>query len=205
LSGIETTIGANVASVDESLDSWFKREILAHEAALVRYLLRVWPRCDDVNDLRQEAYARVYEAAGAARPQSARAFLFSTAHNLVLDRIRRERVVSIEAMADIDRLNVLVDEISPEQRAIGRQQIRLLARAFELLPPKCREVMWLRRVLEIPQREVAKRLRITERTVEKHVSKGARLLAHYMLTDGEGGMEAHCKDGSASADERQQS
>jgi RNA polymerase sigma factor (sigma-70 family) len=167
--------------VDEPLDNWFKREILAHEQTLVRYLLRVWPRRDDVSDLRQETYARVYAAARTARPQSPRAFLLGTAHNLLLDRIRRERVVSIEAVADIDKLNVLVDEVSPEQRAMAHQQIKLLARAFELLPAKCREVVWLRRVEEIPQKEVAKMLGIGERTVEKHVSKGACLLAEYML------------------------
>ena len=36
----------------------------------------------------------------------------------------------------------------------------------------------------MPQKEVAKMLGIGERTVEKHVSKGARLLAEYMLAGG---------------------
>jgi len=190
--------------VDEPLDTWFKREVLSHEAALVRYLARAWPRRDDLGDLRQETYARVYEAARTARPQSARGFLFSTAHNLVLDRIRRERVVSIDAVADIDRLNVLVDEISPEECAIGREQLKLLGRAFEILPRKCREVMWLRRVQDIPQREVARRLRISERTVERHVSKGARLLAKYMLSGGEAKTDLERQDNSAPVDEREQ-
>jgi DNA-directed RNA polymerase specialized sigma24 family protein len=46
--------------MEEPLDTWFKREILAHEAMLLRYLMRVWPRKDEVYDLRQETYARVY-------------------------------------------------------------------------------------------------------------------------------------------------
>jgi RNA polymerase sigma factor (sigma-70 family) len=190
-------------AVDESLDSWFKREILSQETALVRYLARAWPRRDDVSDLRQETYARVYAAARTARPQSPRAFLFSTAHNLVLDRIRRERVVSIDAVADVDRLNVLVDEISPEQCAMGREQLELLAQAFELLPRKCREVMWLRRVQEVPQRELAKRLRISERTVERHVSKGVRLLAKYLLSGG-GTVKTLPKSNAASTNDREQ-
>jgi len=189
--------------VDEPLDSWFKREILSHEQVLVRYLLRVWPRRDDVNDLRQETYARVYQAAKTARPQSAKAFLFATAHNLILDRIRRERVVSIEAVADIDKLYVLVDEISPEQSAIAHQQIKLLAKAFDLLPPKCREVVWLRRVNGSSQKDVAKSLRINERTVEKHVSKGVRLLAEYMLS-GSVTTTGYEHEGSPSDDQREQ-
>jgi len=188
--------------VDEPLDSWFKREILSHEQVLVRYLLRVWPRRDDVNDLRQETYARVYQAAKTARPQSAKAFLFATAHNLILDRIRRERVVSIEAVADIDKLYVLVDEISPEQSAMAHQQIKLLAKAFDLLPPKCREVVWLRRVNGSSQKDVAKSLRINERTVEKHVSKGVRLLAEYMLS-GSVTTAGYEHEGSPSDDQRE--
>jgi hypothetical protein len=38
-----------------------------HEAALVRYLTRVWPSRSEIHDLRQEAYVRVYEAAKESR------------------------------------------------------------------------------------------------------------------------------------------
>lgn len=167
--------------MSESLDSWFKREILPHEAALLHYVARVWPRRNEVHDLCQETYARVYDSAKTARPQAARSFLFTTAHNLMTDLIRRERVVSIEAVGDIDALNVLIDEAGPEQRFIAREELKRLARAFDLLPPRCREVVWLRRVQELPQKEVARLLGIDEKTVEKHVSKGGRLLAEYML------------------------
>jgi RNA polymerase sigma factor (sigma-70 family) len=167
--------------VDESLDAWFKREILPEEAALMRYLRRLWPRPGDVDDLRQETYARVYEAAQAHRPQAARAFLFAAARNLVIDRVRRERIVTIQAVPDIEDEFVLVDELSPERRTIARQELKRLAQAFDCLPGRCREVVWLRRVLELSQHEVAARLGISERTVEKHVAKGGRLLARYMF------------------------
>lgn len=39
----------------ESLDAWFKREILTYEAAIFRYLMRVWPRKDEVPELRSRA------------------------------------------------------------------------------------------------------------------------------------------------------
>lgn len=167
--------------MEESLDTWFKREILAHEAMLLRYLRRVWPRKDEVHDLRQETYARVYQAAMASRPASARSFLFTTAHHLMADRVRHERVVSIEAVGDIEALNVLSDEISTERRVGARQELERLARALDLLPPKCRKVLWLRRVEGLSQKEVAERLGVSVKTVEQHVSKGGRLLAEYML------------------------
>jgi RNA polymerase sigma factor (sigma-70 family) len=173
----------NVAAMGESLDSWFKREILSHEDILMRFLSRVWPRRDEVPDIRQEAYARVYEAAQKSRPQAPKAFLFATAKHLMADRVRRERIVSIQAGGENEYLNVLIDEISPEQRVVANQELVRLARAFDRLSPKCREVMWLRRVKELSQKEVAARLALAEKTVEKHLRSGARLLAHYMSTD----------------------
>lgn len=166
----------------EPLDVWFKREILQHEAALLRCLARVWPRKHEIQDLRQETYARVYAAALTSRPASPRSFLFTIAHHLMVDRIRRERVVSIEAVGDIEALSLSVDEISLERRVSARQELKLLARALDLLPPKCRNVIWLRRVEGLSQKEVARRLGVTEKTIEQHVSKGARLLAEYMLS-----------------------
>ncbi len=163
--------------MDEALNTWFAREILIHEAALVRYLARLWPSREEVHDLRQETYMRVYEAAGKSRPHSPKSFLFTTARHLMADRIRRSRVVSIETIGDLESLNVLVEDDSPEQRLQARQELMQLARAFSVLPPRCREVVWLRRVDGFSQREVASRLNITEKTVESHIVKGTRLLA----------------------------
>lgn len=163
--------------MEDSLDAWFAREILSHEESFVRYLTRVWPNRDDIHDLRQEVYIKVYEAAVRGRPQSPKSFMFTTARNLMADRIRRSRIVSIEATADLDALNVLVDEISPEQKASARQELGRLAQALDLLPPQCRNVMWMRKVEGISQKEVAEALGITEGAVEKHIAKGVRLLA----------------------------
>jgi RNA polymerase sigma factor (sigma-70 family) len=167
--------------MDESLDLWFAREILAHEGALVRYLTRVWPERSEVHDLRQEVYVRVYEAAAHARPSAPKSFLFTTARHLMTDRVRRGRIVSIEAVGDIESLNVPVDDLTPERRASARQELRCLAHAFAALPPKCREVVWMRRVEELSQRQVAGRLGISEKTVEKHITRGMRFLANRMF------------------------
>lgn len=163
--------------MEELLDHWFKREVLAHEAALVRYLKRKWPYPEEIHDLRQELYVRVYDATRKARPTAPKSFLFTSARHLMSDRMRRRRIVSIEAVADLDSLNVLVDEISPERHVHAHQELKLLMRALKKLPPRCREVVWMRRVEQVPQKEVASRLGISQRVVEKHVMKGMRLLA----------------------------
>jgi RNA polymerase sigma-70 factor (ECF subfamily) len=166
--------------MDESIEAWFAREVLAHEDALVRYLRRCWPHVDDILDLRQETYIRVFEAARRERPRQPKSFVFTTARHLMADRVRRGRIVSIEAVGDFESLNVPVDEAGPERRHDARQSLRRLAEAFDRLPDRCREVMWLRKVEELPQKEVARRMGVAEKTVEKQVAKGARLIADHV-------------------------
>ena len=166
----------------ESLDSWFKREILVHEAALVRFLSRAWSNSADVLDMRQDIYVRVYEAAAHARPRSPKSFLFATARNLISDRLRRKRVVSIDSVGDMDVLNVLIEDLGPERRLGAHQELRRLAQALDALPLRCREAVWLRRVFDMPQKVVAHKLGISEKTVEKHLMKGMQLLAEAVLS-----------------------
>ncbi len=173
----------------ESLDAWFAREILAHEDALVLYLRRCWPQREDIHDLRQEVYVRVYEAAGKARPTMAKSFLFATARHLMTDRLRRGRIVSIETVGDFESMNVLIDEVSPERRLGARQVLKRLAEAFDRLPDRCREVVWLRRVEELPQKEVAARLGRDYSLVDKHPRckhQGCNGVVHFRYAAGPG-------------------
>lgn len=170
--------------ITSDLDRWFAREILSHEASLTRYLHRARQRPTDVPDLRQEIYVRVYESAARALPTSPRAFLFQTARNLIVDRARRERIVSIDYTQDLDALNVLIDEISPEQRLSARQELKQLSTALDQLSDDCRSVIWLRRVEGLSQKEAAERLSLPEGTLESHLCRGIRALMKVVLGGG---------------------
>ncbi len=160
----------------ESLNEWFTVNVLVHERALMRFLARGWPNSSEVDDLRHEVYVRVYEAAKKSRPVSPRGLLFSTARHLMVDRIRRGRVVSIEFQEDLDALNVLIDELSPDRVLSARQDLWHLGRAFRGLPEKCREIMWMLKIEELTHREIAERLNLTVRAVEKRVAEGILFL-----------------------------
>lgn len=163
-------------------DEWFVREILPHEAALMRYLARVWPNPADIQDIRHDAYVRILEAADRYQPTAPKSLLFQIARNLMIDRARRNRIVPIDLLGDLDALNVLVDEVTPERRASIREQLINVTAAVNQLPEKCREVLWLRRVENLTQKEIATQLNVTEGTVEKHMTRAARLLVD-LLTD----------------------
>lgn len=59
--------------------------------------------------------------------------------------------------------------------SVGRQQeLQILAQAIMSLPPRCREVMIMRKVYGWSQKEIAERLDISENTVEAQVRTGVR-------------------------------
>jgi RNA polymerase sigma-70 factor (ECF subfamily) len=80
-------------------------------------------------------------------------------------------------MADFDWSNVSDDGPSPESHVAARQQLRLLQQALDELPSRCRQIVVMRKVEGLSQKEVAARMGIAVDTVENQVAKGVRLLA----------------------------
>jgi len=165
---------------ERPIDQWFMQEVLPLEPILTRFLQRNWRNETEIGDLRQEAYARVYEAAQRERPQLVKPFLFQVARHLMIDRLRRQSVVNLESLVDFDWLNVSDDKPSIEAYVAARQELRLLQAALDKLPPRCRQVVLMRKVDGLSQREVAENMGITIETVENQVAKGMRLLAQAM-------------------------
>jgi RNA polymerase sigma factor (sigma-70 family) len=161
-----------VVCVLTEIDQWFITEILPHEGVLVRYLNRVWRNSSEVSDLRQDIYVRIYESARTHRPAAPKAFLFTTARNLMTDRLRHSRVVPIDSRSDFDGVDALIDEISPERQVSSRQELSHLAHALDSLSDKCRSVIWLRRVEGLSQRETAQQLGLQEGAVESQLARG---------------------------------
>src|SRR3546814_5485929 len=112
----------------DDLDQWFAEQILPYEGALTAYLRRVWPDPSEIADLRQEVYVRVYQGAGKQRPPVARFFLFTVARNLLIDRLRKSRVVPIDLMEDLDAANVLSDDISADRSEEHTSELQSLMR-----------------------------------------------------------------------------
>src|SRR6185437_16640539 len=103
----------------QNINSWFLDEVLPLEAMLTTFLRRSVREPGVVADLRQEVYVRVYEAALRKIPHPVRPFLLATARNLVIDRARRNQVVSIEAVVDLAELEIAADD--PGRSAASRR------------------------------------------------------------------------------------
>lgn len=162
---------------------WFVREVLPLEAALMQFLRRSLSNKSDVDDVRQDVYVRVFEAARREFPAPVRPFVFAVARNLMIDRMRKESVIPIEAVADIELTGVAGNEPAPDRNVIAREELARLQRSLDLLPPRVREAVTLRKIEGLSRQDIALRMGISEHTVDRHLTDGMCALADLMFSD----------------------
>jgi len=164
-------------------NTWLAKDILVHERALRAYLRRFFKNVADVEDVVQDTYARLLSLNDSASTavRNWHAFLFASARNVALDRIRKARVVSLDALAEMGSADILDQTPSADETLNARQELGLLLDTIASLPDRCREALTLRKLYGLSQREIAERLAISESTVEKHVAYGVRLCAERMF------------------------
>jgi RNA polymerase sigma factor (sigma-70 family) len=160
----------------DEFTEWLTRRILPHEPALRAWLRRLTSGAIDIDDVVQETYGVLVGLSSIAHIRDPRAYLFTTARSIVLQQVRRARIVPIETLAEIEQLSI-VDSASGADAVIAdRQQLQLLQQELDRLPERCREAFVLRRIQGYSQREIAQRMGISENTVEKHIGLALRHL-----------------------------
>jgi RNA polymerase sigma-70 factor (ECF subfamily) len=102
-----------------------------------------------------------------------RAYLFKTATNLAIDRLRHRRVrqraeEQPELFAELVPTRNEMDD--PAEQLLVREQSDQLLGYLRELPIKCQHVFKLHRFEGVPQHEVASRLGFSERMVRRYVT-----------------------------------
>jgi RNA polymerase sigma-70 factor (ECF subfamily) len=167
--------GAGMGAPEAKL--WFVREVLPLEAALMQFLRHNWRNESDLVDIRQDVYARVFAAAAQEIPRATKAFVFTTAKNVLINRVKHERIVPIEAASDLEIGAVPSEDPGPDRQLIARDELRRLHDAVERLPVRCREAFTLQQVQGLSRREIGVRMGVTEKTVKRHLEDAVRALA----------------------------
>ena len=141
--------------------------IAQYEAELTRYLLRKGAAGQDASEIVQEAFCRLLEHPDPDQLSNERAYLFRVAGNILIDRYRRNRVRDHYAEPADGQVfgRTETDGMEyPEMAAAFHQ-------ALNELPPRCRQVFLLGRREGLSSKEIAKRMNISPRMVQKHMVK----------------------------------
>jgi RNA polymerase sigma factor (sigma-70 family) len=156
---------------EQARHRWIAAQILPYEGEVRGWLRRHARslRTADVDDLVQEAYARLWLTDFSAIANG-RSYFYTIVRNLLLEHLRRARIVPMERLGEIEALRIPSEEPGPERHVTARQELERLERIVQALPAQCQLAFRLQKFGGLSQREIATEMNISEKTVEKHLA-----------------------------------
>jgi RNA polymerase sigma factor (sigma-70 family) len=154
----------------------FDRAYREHYPTLVSFVRRRVADDTEAADIAQEAYLRVLRYRDSQDLAALKSLLFQIAVNLITDRAR---LAHVRRRADhvplVDELPVFASDPSQYRQIAGEQDLNRLLVVVERLPRKCRDVFVLRRFEGLSHQEIAQRLGIGTKAVERYVAMAASI------------------------------
>jgi len=118
-------------------------------------------------DLMQDAYGKLWEECAKVTAAKAKSFLFTVANNLFLNQAKHKKVVlKFESKSHTDR-----NEQTPQYLMEEAEFKARLEAAIQTLPEGQREVFLMNRIDKLKYREIAERLGLSVKAVEKRMHK----------------------------------
>jgi RNA polymerase sigma-70 factor, ECF subfamily len=158
-----------------------------HAKALVSFAYRFVRNRDTAEELAQEVFLRVHDAASSYRVEAKfTTWLYRIATNVCLNELRRPRFraahESLDVLAGEDpdtRPADLADKkaLSPEAELGRRDLARQIARALERLPEKQRAAFVLNKYQELSYLEVAEAMNTSEKAVKSLIHRAKERIA----------------------------
>lgn len=141
-----------------------------HNETLVQFLTGKLRSRQEAREVAQEAYVRILSLDTPGAVSFLRAFLFKTAANIAVDRIRhRERCPHTD---DVSLFDEVPETRTPEKQAEGSQEVELLSELVAQLPPKCRRAFLLCKIEGLSVRDIGLRMHLSERQVRDYILRG---------------------------------
>lgn len=151
----------------------FDAEVMPYRDELFRYMYRRTGDADTAADLTQETFSRMMVYRDAAHIADRWLLMYRIANNLVLEyqragyRHRASRHVSLDCAEPLSANDPPVEEIVEARIALEV----LLKQTIARLPPKCQLAFMLNRFDGLTYPQVAARMGISTKMVEKHIAR----------------------------------
>lgn len=141
--------------------------------ALVNYADRLLNDMEAARDVVQQVYYKMWEHREELRISlSARAYLYKAVYHESLNTLTHQnniRKYEQEQLSDFYLSTVL--QVPEAEMELWQSDIeKAIREAINNLPEKCREVFMLSKINGLKNKEVAEKLNISEKTVERHMS-----------------------------------
>jgi RNA polymerase sigma-70 factor (ECF subfamily) len=168
---------AHLAALEKrrALAAWVARELLPNEPIVRAMLRKMRAAPEEIDEVVQDCYCRFAMLESVDHIEQPRAYFKVTARHLLGRRLQRARVVHFDAYND---MSMFIDEDTPsqERQLTGRSDYALLLKLMSKLPDRCRKAVELRKIEGLSQKQIAQKLGMSEKAVEKQIWLGVRAL-----------------------------
>lgn len=174
---------------DPDIVAWVSAQVVPFEAELRHWLRGVVREATEVDDVIQDIYYRLLKLSSVDHIGEPRAYLYQMARNIIIDRMRRQSVVKMDALHSLDEPACRDHSPSPERVALARAELKWVLGLIANLPERCRDVFRLRKIYGLSQAETARNLAISENIVEKETVRGLALISDMVARVGVSGYD----------------
>jgi RNA polymerase sigma factor (sigma-70 family) len=126
----------------------------------------------EAEDVVQDAYLHLLQKGAIAGLDHPRAYLFRIAANLAVDTVRKAKIRLRYADDEVVFLSFADASAAPEAMMERSLEMRRFQACLAELPQRCRDVFCLNLIEGLTHTEIAQRLGISVRTVDRHIAKG---------------------------------
>ncbi len=147
-------------------DAVYKELFFAHARQVRNYLYYKGADSAEAEDLMQEAYLRLWRDCQKVPAEKAKAFLFRVANNLFLDAKKHEQVVLKFQNRQVSQ----TENEDPQFQLETKELQDRLEKAISKLSEKQRTVFLMNRMDKMTYAEIAERLELSVKAVEKRMS-----------------------------------
>lgn len=135
---------------------------------------------DAADDMAQDVFMVVWEKRADMELQNIKALLYKIASGFIVDYYRK-----CEVKADFKKwisCNINETDVPANERAEYNEMMQMYANALNSMADGQREVFMMNREEQLTYREIAERLQISIKAVEKRMSGALKILKDNMLT-----------------------
>ncbi len=137
-------------------------------AELYQYLTRKIGNRNDAADIVQDVFVRILSHKNPLKLEGyLRAFVYRTANNLVIDRLRHSRVRRLNSSISVEEADLRSNDPSQERLMQDKQELEIVEKALNRLSERHRRAVYLKSVEGLSNREISRKLNISIRTVER--------------------------------------
>ncbi len=166
------------------VDRWLINEVLPHKNAYLALARRLTGNSETARDIVQDVYAELLTSANWQSARNPKSFVLRVVYCRSMDWHDKQRVVSIQQLPDYEDFDCMDSSPNALDNLSSRDELRAVLEILTELPDRCREVVTMRRIHELPPTEIAERLGIALGTVERHLARGVSMLADRLALRG---------------------